>query len=468
MVQFLENIKKVGDSNLLVLIDKNIQELPIKISVSMLKKVERSLKDKKSFFHSFFIGEKDFEFVYIAFHGENDSKDILEFLSEHITKLPSNLTLYSTSKDRLLKLFNTTLLSRYTFQNYKSEKKEDRINCICEKKDTAFFQDRLDTIKNIFFARDLGETPTHDLTPEKFAKACKKVKFKNTKVKVFWPKEIDKMWMWLLKWVGFGSPNKPYFVILERIVDPKAQTIGFVGKWIVFDTGGLNIKMPSPIGWMELMKFDMCGAATVLAVMKELDRKKIKVNIIGALPIAENSTGSSAMRPSDILTSYSGKTVQVLNTDAEWRLVLADAVSYLSKNYKIDRFITIATLTGLCVMTFGHRYAAIMGDDAQMTQKLKNYSQENFEKYWELPFDSFYIEKTKSSIADYDNHTPSAMAGTIMGGAFVYNFRLKNEKFTHIDIASVANVKGQAFGLYPKGVTWFWVDSLSAILQDFS
>lgn len=466
MVQFYSDKTKIKNSNL-VFIAKDLSALKdIGLTPKQMEKVKESQKEKKSFFLSFFVDTPHFEHIYIAFHHPSDTKLACEFLAEHIVKLPSTLTLSSDTPELLRDLLDTTLLARYKFQRYKSEKKHDTISLICAKKDISLFEERIETIKNIIFARELWETPTHDLTPEKFAKIAKDIKFKNTKVKVFWPKDIDKMKMWLLKAVGWGSHHKPYFVVLERIVSKKAPTIGFIGKGIVFDTGGLNLKMPSPIWGMELMKFDMAWAAAVLATMKNLDRKNLKVNIIAAIPLAENSVGGESMRPSDILTAYNGKTVQILNTDAEGRLVLADALSYLSKHYSIDRFMTIATLTGMCLMTFGQRYAAIMGDDREMLEKLKEYSKTHFEKYWELPFDDYYIEKTKSQIADYDNISPGAFAGTIMGGAFVYNFVEKGQKFTHIDIASVADSK--AHGLYAKWVTGFGVDSLSDIFQSLS
>ncbi len=467
MVTFYESVEKIKRSNLVVILSADSKELPLKLDKKILEKIEKWCEENKSFFYQFFLWEKNIETLYVTRYVPEKTKDIYEFLAENVVKIPKEITLFSVSKTLLRDILHTTLLARYKFQNYKSEKKKDTIQIVCDKKDRSIFEDQILTIENIFLARDLGETPTHDLTPEKFAKLIKKTPLKNTKVTIIWPEKVEKLWLGLLKAVGWGSYHKPHLVIMERMVSKKAPTIGFVWKWVVFDTGGLNIKMPSPIGWMEIMKFDMAGAATVFAVMKELDRKKIHVNIVAALPLAENSVWAEAMRPSDILTAYNGKTVQVLNTDAEWRLILADAVAYLSKNYTIDRFITVATLTWLCVMTFGHRYAAIMGDDQEMLELLKKYSQEHFEKYWELPFDPFFIEKTKSSIADYDNHSPGVLAWTIMGGAFIYNFRTKEEKFTHIDIASVAG-SNTSFWLYPKGVTWFWVESLSAILEKLS
>ncbi len=274
------------------------------------------------------------------------------------------------------------------------------------------------------------------------------------------PKDIEKQWLGLLWAVWKWSINKPYMVILERIIDKKLPTIWFVGKWIVFDTWWLNIK---PEEWMYPMKDDMCGASTVFATMKELDNKDLKVNIIAAIPLAENSVSGESYRPSDIVKSYSGKTVNITNTDAEWRLILADAVSYISKNYKLDKVITIATLTWVCLYALGYRYAWIMWNDREIADKLLTYSKDNFEKYFELPFDKYYMEKTKSTIADFDNWTAWIYTWASMGAAFIHNFLLNNEKFTHIDIAWIANNRFEAYGLYPKCTTWFWVDSLSKL-----
>ena len=342
-----------------------------------------------------------------------------------------------------------------------SEKKEDIINIVCEEKYKKKLEERLETLNNIILARDLWETPTSDLSPELFVKKVKEIKWKNTKIKVLWPKEVEKEWLWLLWAVWKGSINKPQMIVLERIVDKKLPTIWFVWKWIVFDTGGLNLK---PEEWLYPMKDDMCWAATVFAVMKELDKKDIKINIIACIPLAENSVSGEAYRPSDIVKSYSEKTVNITNTDAEWRLILADWISYISKNYKLDKIITIATLTGACLYALWYRFAGIMWDDRDIIGKLLDYSKDNFEKYFELPFDKYYIEKTKWTIADFDNWTAWIYTWPSMGASFMYNFILNNEKFTHIDIAGVANNRFEAYWLYPKATTWFWVDSLSKLL----
>jgi leucyl aminopeptidase len=294
-----------------------------------------------------------------------------------------------------------------------------------------------------------------------FVNRAKEIKWKNTKIKVLWPKEVEKEWLWLLWAVWKWSINKAQMIVLERIVDKKLPTIWIVWKWIVFDTGWLNLK---PEKWMYPMKDDMCWAATVLTIMKELDKKDIKVNIIASIPLAENSVSWEAYRPSDILKAYNWKTVNVINTDAEWRLILADWISYISKNYKLDRVITVATLTWACLYALWFRYAWIMWDDREIIDSLLKYSKTNFEKYMELPFDNYYIEKTKSEIADYDNLREWIFAWSTMWGAFLYNFLLNKEKFTHIDIAWVANNSYEPYGLYSKSTTWFWVDSLSKLI----
>ncbi len=463
MINIVDKLKDIKDSNLFFLVEWKacLEKLSfLKLEKNIVDKIVASLKKKENNFLQFFLGKKDFENLFIVIFVDKDKKNIFELLWEYAPKLPEKYTILSNNNDNLLSIVDTCLLSRYKFQKYLTEKKEDEINIFCENDNRQILEDRLKTIDNIIIARDLWETPTCDLYAEKFAEIIKKTKWKNTKIKILSPKDIEKQWLGLLWAVWKWSINKPYMVILERIIDKKLPTIWFVGKWIVFDTWWLNIK---PEEWMYPMKDDMCGASTVFATMKELDNKDLKVNIIAAIPLAENSVSGESYRPSDIVKSYSGKTVNITNTDAEWRLILADAVSYISKNYKLDKVITIATLTWVCLYALGYRYAWIMWNDREIADKLLTYSKDNFEKYFELPFDKYYMEKTKSTIADFDNWTAWIYTWASMGAAFIHNFLLNNEKFTHIDIAWIANNRFEAYGLYPKCTTWFWVDSLSKL-----
>jgi leucyl aminopeptidase len=277
-------------------------------------------------------------------------------------------------------------------------------------------------------------------------------------------KQIEKKWLQLIHNVWKGSSKKPYMVILEKITDKKLPTIWLVWKGITFDTGWIQVK---PWDHMYEMKWDMCGAAWVFATMKELDKKDLNVNIVACLVLAENHISWDAYKPSDIIKSYSWKTVDIVHTDAEWRLVLADWISYISKNYKLDKIISMATLTWAVMMALWYRYAWIMWNDKSLIKDFINYSKNNFEKYVELPYDNYFIEKTKSSqVADLENLNRWVYAWSSMWAAFLSNFVLNNEKYTHLDIAWPAINSFEAYWLMNKWMTWFWVDSLSKILID--
>lgn len=461
MINIIENIKNIKDSNMVYLAEKkeDLDKLSfLNLDKSIVDNIVSTIKKKENTMIQFFIWKKGINTIFVILHLDKNRRNLYELLWEYITKVPEKITVLANNKDNLLPIVDSCLLSRYKFNKYVTEKKEDEINIICENDYKNEVEKRLETLDNIILSRDLWETPACDLTPEKFVKRVKEIKWKKTKIKVLSPKDVEKQGLWLLWAVWKWSVNKPQMIILERIIDKNLPTIWFVWKWIVFDSGWLNLK---PEKWLYPMKDDMCWAATVLAIMKELDNKYLKVNIVACIPLAENSVSWESYRPSDILKSYSWKTVNVINTDAEWRLILADWISYISKNYKLDRVITVATLTWACLFALWYRYAWIMWDDRDIIDNLLKYSKTNFEKYLELPFDNYYIEKTKSEIADYDNLREWIFAWSTMWGAFLYNFLLNKEKFTHIDIAWVANNSYEPYGLYTKSVTWFWVDSLS-------
>jgi leucyl aminopeptidase len=182
--------------------------------------------------------------------------------------------------------------------------------------------------------------------------------------------------------------------------------------------------------------------------------------------LAENHISSEAYKPSDIIKSHSWKTVDIIHTDAEWRLVLADGISFISKNYKLESISTLATLTWACMMALGFRYAWIMWNNEKFIEKFLKYSNCNLEKYNRLPYDDYFIEKTKSEIADLENLNTWIYAGSTMWAAFLSNFLLNNEKYTHIDIAWTAINSYQPYAYVNKWMTGFWVDSISDILEN--
>jgi len=467
MIELKTKLNWIKNSNLVFILEKSsdIRELDsLKLDNKIIEKFQTTINECKNKQLTFFLWDKKFENLFIMFFTTKWKKTLIEFLWEELPKLPWDLTILSNNDKNIKDFLDTTILSRYKFNKYKSEFKEDNINIIINNNTKKLVKSRLETLDNIIFSRDLWETPSSDLYPEAFAKIIKKTKFKNTKVKIFDSKQIEKKWLHLLHNVWKWSSKWAYMVILERIINKKFPTIWLVWKWITFDTWWIQVK---PWDHMYEMKWDMCWAAWVFATMKELDNKDLNVNIITCLVLAENHISWDSYKPSDIIKSYSWKTVDIIHTDAEWRLVLADWISYISKNYKLERIISMATLTWAVMMALWHRYAWIMWDDKKLIKDFINYSKNNFEKYIELPYDNYFIEKTKeSSVADLENLNIWTYAWSSMWAAFLSNFILNNEKYTHLDIAWTALNWFEAYWLFNKWMTWFWVDSLSSILLD--
>lgn len=467
MIKLQTKLSDVKASNLVFLVEKNTDLKLIsslKLDKKIINKIEKTITWEKNKKLTFFLWDKNFENIFVLYFNKKQSKTLIEFLWEEIPKLPNNLCLLSNNDNNIDDLISTTLLSRYKFNKYKSETTDDIINIVINKDIEKLVKNRLETIENIIFARDLWETPSSDLYPEEFAKIVKKTKFKNIKVKILDSKQIEKKWLHLLHNVWKWSSKKPYMVILEKIIDKKLPTIWLVWKGITFDTWWIQVK---PWDHMYEMKWDMCWAAWVFATMKELDKKDLNVNIVACLVLAENHISWDAYKPSDIIKSYSWKTVDVIHTDAEWRLVLADWISYISKNYKLDKIISMATLTWAVMMALWYRYAWIMWSDKKLIKNFIDYSKNNFEKYIELPYDNYFIEKTRSSeVADLENLNRWVYAWSSMWAAFLSNFILNNEKYTHLDIAWPAINSFEPYGLMNKWMTWFWVESLSKILID--
>jgi len=497
MIKIEKNPLKIKNSNLFYLIEKKndikaLEKLDLEWidkNKNIIEKINKTFDKGENTSLEFFLWDSNFEKLIVIFYLDDKEKSLVCFAWDIFRNFKgNNLTVCANNDKSLLDMLDLAILARYKFNKYKTDKnlkKEDKVivlltknnlksksTIILGKKDSnkVNFKDleklilnRYSTLENIILARDLWSMPANDLTPEEFVNIVKKTKFKNTKIKVFDYKKIQKLWMWLIEAVWKGSVNKPRVIILERIINKKYPTIWLVGKWVTFDTGWIQVK---PGNVMYEMKWDMCWAANVYSIMKELDKKDLNVNIVACLVLAENHISGESYKPSDIIKSYSGKTVDVIHTDAEWRLVLADWVSYISKNYKTDKMITMATLTGACMVALGFRYAWIMWTDTKLIKKFLKYSENNFEKYNKLPFDNYFVEKTKSEIADLENLNRWVYAGSTMWAAFLYNFLMNDEDYTHIDIAWTALNSYEPYGLANKWMTGFWVDSVSKILSE--
>ena len=296
----------------------------------------------------------------------------------------------------------------------------------------------------ICFARDLGNHPGNISTPTYLANAAEEIsKIDEMTLKVFDREEFTEMGMGGLAGVAQGTDEPPKFIVVEynNGGDEKPKVI--VGKGLTFDSGGISIK---PASKMDEMKYDMCGSTVVLGVLHALSILKPKINVVGIIPSTENLVGAKAFKPGDILTAYNGKTIEVLNTDAEGRLILADGLSYASKHYDPEFIIDFATLTGAVVVTLGHVATGVMGTDEKLMRKVKESSKSTGEKVWELPLWPEYCKQIKSDIADVKNMGSAGQAGSIAAGAFLKEFVEEDIPWVHFDIA------GTAWGAKPSSV----------------
>jgi leucyl aminopeptidase len=293
------------------------------------------------------------------------------------------------------------------------------------------------------FARDLINEPPSLKTPETLAKVAAALSGRGVTVKVYHRKDLQRMKMNALLGVSRGSAHPPILVHLTYRPSRKIKKrLAFVGKGVTFDSGGLSLK---PANSMTTMKYDMAGAATVFSLFKVLAKMQPNVEIHGITPLTENMPGQDAYKPGDVLRAANGKTIEVLNTDAEGRVILADALSYASK-LPVDEIVDIATLTGAATVALGHAYGCLMTNNDSMAEHLSSAATQAGEKLWRLPLEETYKEHMKSSVADLKNIGNPSEAGTIIGGLFLQEF-IGKKPWAHIDMASVGwNEKGPTPG----------------------
>jgi len=312
----------------------------------------------------------------------------------------------------------------------------------------------------VCFARDLVNAPGNLKSPEYLAmQAVAMSEQSGIKAKLLDRRELQRQGFGAMLGVAQGSERDPYLIVLEyRGSDEDEQPIALVGKGVVFDSGGISLK---PGEKMDEMKMDMGGAATVLGTMQAAAQLKLPVNLVAVVPAVENMPSGTAIRPGDILTSLSGKTIEVLNTDAEGRLILADALTYVGR-YQPRVVIDLATLTGACIIALGNQAAAVLGNHDGLIRKLLKAGERSGERFWQLPLWEEYAELVKSDFADVKN-TGGRAAGTITAAAFLQMF---TDQYTwaHLDIAGVAWAEQGKAG-QPKGGTGFGVRALIEYLR---
>ena len=364
-------------------------------------------------------------------------------------------------------------LRSYRFDKYRTkEKKEDkpklaRIDiCVAETAPARRLFAGLDAVADgVFFTRELVSEPANVLYPQTLAREARKLSGLGVRVEVLDEKKMKALGFGALLGVGQGSAHPARLVVMHWNGGPRrgkgAQPLAFVGKGVTFDSGGISIK---PSRGMEDMKWDMGGAGVVIGLMRALAGRSAKVNAVGVVGLVENMPSATAQRPGDIVKSYSGQTIEVLNTDAEGRLVLADALWYCQKRFKPKFMVNLATLTGAIIVSLGPHHAGLFSNDDELATRLTDAGLAVGEKLWRLPLGAAYDKMIDSKAADVQNISSGGGAGSITAAQFLQRF-VNKVPWAHLDIAGVTwSTKGSDTAA--PGGTGFGVRLLDRLVAD--
>lgn len=372
-------------------------------------------------------------------------------------------------------------LRSYKFDKYKSKNEDDddngdlaleRFEIITDSETgTVNLFDELESVaEGVFLARNLVNEPPNELYPDSFARIIKEeLQPLGVEVEIFDEKKMHKLGFHAALAVGMGSARPPRIVVMRwngggktgKSAAAGQGPLAFVGKGVTFDTGGINIK---PSAGMEDMKLDMAGAAAVVGLMKSLALRKAKADVVGIAGLAENMPSHIAYRPSDIISSLSGKTIEVMNTDAEGRLVLADCLTYVQRTYKPRLVVDLATLTGAMMVALGYDYCGTFVNNDELWQGLETASRESGEKLWRMPLDEVYKKDMVSKIADLRSlGGMGRYAGACTAAGFLEHFIEEGRPWAHLDIAGTAWIKADK-PTCPKPGTGFGVRVLDRLV----
>ena len=355
----------------------------------------------------------------------------------------------------------------YKFEKYKSKSKTKEINIEVLTKDKNFSLNKNKKLnalaEGIKLTKDLVSEPGNILHPDEYVKRITQLKKDGLKVTVYDKNKLKKLGMNALLGVGQGSIRGSYLATIEWNGGPKnKKPLAVVGKGVCFDTGGISLK---PAKFMEDMTYDMAGSAVVVGLMKNLALRKAKVNAVGVVGLVENMVSGNAQRPGDIVKSYSGKTIEILNTDAEGRLVLADALSFTEKKFKPKFIIDLATLTGAIIVSLGSEYAGLFSNNDKLSKEIFETGQKVGEKVWRMPLHDNYDKLINCKKADMQNINYVGGAGSTTAAQFLQRFILNKTPWAHLDIAGMAFSK-YGGALNSDGATGFGVRLLNQLIED--
>ena len=361
-------------------------------------------------------------------------------------------------------------LASYRFDKYFGQAKLEKaptlkaITIVCDDVQAveAAFEPLAALRDGILFARDLVSEPANVLYPQSYADRVRSLESIGLKVEVLGVAEMEKLGMHSLLGVGLGSRKESKLVIMQWHGAAEAQPVAFVGKGVTFDTGGISIK---PAEGMEDMKWDMGGSAAVVGTMIALAGRQAKVNAVGIVGLVENMPDGNAQRPGDVVKAMSGTTIEVINTDAEGRLVLADALWYCQDRFKPQFMIDLATLTGAMIIALGMDYAGVFSNNDELAERIGEASKAAGENTWRMPLPPQYEKQIDSKIADIRN-IGGRPAGSITAALFLQRF-VNNVPWAHMDIAPTAWTNEQRIPTVPEGATGFGVRTLNELVERF-
>ena len=403
----------------------------------------------------------DIENLGAEFFGRiNDGKHSEYFINSEST--------ISKNKNFIEHFLHGLKLRSYKFNKYKSKQNKKSININVFGKKNMPSNYSLMRFKALeegtFYARDLVSEPGNVLHPDEYAKRLKSLKKFGLKVKIYNEKSLKKLGMNALLGVGQGSIRGSYLVTMEwNGKKDSSKPLAFVGKGVCFDTGGYSLK---PAKFMEDMTYDMAGSAVVVGLMKNLALRKAKINAVGVVGLVENMVSGNAQRPGDIVKSYSGKTIEVLNTDAEGRLVLADALTFTERKFKPKIMVDLATLTGAIIVSLGSEYAGLFSNDDKLSKQLIQAGEKVEEKLWRMPLHKNFDKLINSKNADMQNINYVGGAGSTTAAQFLQRFILKKTPWAHLDIAGMAFSK-YGGALNSGGATGYGVRLLNQLIEDY-
>ncbi|MBQ8481732.1 MAG: leucyl aminopeptidase [Alphaproteobacteria bacterium] len=363
-------------------------------------------------------------------------------------------------------------LASYSFDKYFTKKPSDFYSNL-EKivytgsglKDFSGYKPFASLANCVRYARDLINEPANAINPQVMSEDIKRLEYLGLQVDILDEVKMTELGFNLAMAVGQGSVNRPKIVVIKWKGNPEDAgfKVGLVGKGVTFDSGGISIK---PAANMGDMKQDMAGAAVMTATMKSVALQNIKQNIVAVVGLVENMPSGASYRPGDVIKSMSGQTVEVNNTDAEGRLVLADCLTYIQKSFHPEYVIDMATLTGAIVIALGNTFAGLFANSAKLISELRAAGEYSGERVWEMPMDKEYDKQMDSTIADMKN-TGGRAAGSATAACFLRRFIEKDTKWAHIDIAGMDLSDGSKT-LYPKGASGFGVRLMNRFIQQIN